>query len=92
MSNDCETFLIKHPWQVLEYFFDILLPKSGMTESDRQLLRDKTLKHDVYRAYRGEADCSWMARLQKSAISTFHLLEARRFLFLRKIPRFELFM
>ena len=69
------------PCQVYDHFFDILLPKSGMSEPDRQLLKEKTWKHDVYRANSGDGDCSWMARLSKSAIETFHLLEARLLFF-----------
>ena len=35
---------------------------------------------DVYRMHSGEGDISWMAHLQlKSAIQTFHLLEASQF-------------
>ncbi|CAL1141857.1 unnamed protein product [Cladocopium goreaui] len=64
--------------KVFDHFFDILLPKGGMPEPDRQLLKEKTSKHDVYRANSGDGDCSWMARLNKSTIETFHLLEARR--------------
>ena len=63
--------------QVFDHFFDILLPKSGMAEPDRQLLKEKTSKHEIYRTNSGNGDCSWMARMQKSAIETFHLLEAR---------------
>ena len=63
---------------MFDHFFDILLPKGGMPEPDRQLLKEKTSKHDVYRANSGDGDCSWMARLNKSTIETFHLLEARR--------------
>lgn len=64
------------PCQVHDYFFDILLPKSGMSEADRVLLKANTARHDTYRMHSGQADCSWMARLKKSAIEAFHLLEA----------------
>jgi hypothetical protein len=58
-----------------------------MPEPDRQLLKEKTSKHDVYRANSGDGDCSWMSRLNKSAIETFRLLEARRLFFLHRSPK-----
>ena len=61
---------------MLDYFFDVLLPKSGMIETDRLLLKDKLARHDVYRQNSGEGDISWMAHLQKSAIQAFQVLEA----------------
>lgn len=61
--------------QVHTHFFEVLLPKSGMCEADRLLVKEKTASHEVYRLNSGEGDCSWMARLQKSGIEAFHLLE-----------------
>ena len=47
-----------------------------MSEQDRLLLKEKSGRPEIYRAHSGDGDCSWMARLQKSAIEAFHLLEA----------------
>ena len=58
----------------------MLLPKSGMAECDRSLLKEKLSAHEVYRQHSGkDGDCSWMARLKKSGIECFHLLEDRVF-------------
>lgn len=61
--------------QVQDHFFEALLPKSGMAESDRLLLKEKLSSHVVYRENSGDGDCTWMARLKKSGIECFHLLE-----------------
>ena len=65
--------------QVLNHFFEVLLPKSGMAEGDRALLKEKLSAHEVYRQHSGDGDCTWMARLKKSGIDCFHLLEDRFF-------------
>lgn len=47
-----------------------------MAEADRFLLKEKLSTHEIYRQHSGsDGDCSWMARLKKSAIECFHLLE-----------------
>ena len=47
-----------------------------MAECDRSLLKEKLSAHEVYRQHSGkDGDCSWMARLKKSGIECFHLLE-----------------
>ena len=56
----------------------MLLPKSGMAEGDRALLKEKLSAHEVYGQHSGDGDCTWMARL-KSGIDCFHLLEDRFF-------------
>ena len=66
--------------KVLDHFLDTLLPKSGMRESDRWLLKEKLVDPETYRNHSGQEDCSWMSRLQKSAIETFRLLEDLRML------------
>ena len=57
----------------------MLLPKSGMAEGDRALLKEKLSAQEVYRQHSGDGDCTWMARLKKSGIDCFHLLEDRFF-------------
>lgn len=66
----------------------MLLPKSGMAEGDRALLKEKLSAHEVYRQHSGDGDCTWMARLKKSGIDCFHLLEDTLFCFCNGPVRF----
>ena len=63
---------------MLEFFFDSQLPKSGLSEEDRQLLKTAVASHADYRDHcAGTGDCTWQASLSKSGIMTFELLQAR---------------
>ena len=63
--------------QVLDFFFDTHLPKSGLTEVDRQLLKTALASHSDYRDHSpGTGDCTWQASLTKSGIMTFEFLQA----------------
>lgn len=62
--------------QVLEHFFDSVLPKSGMRDEDRKLLKTALGSHSEYREHcAGTGDCTWQATLCKSGIMTFEFLE-----------------
>lgn len=64
------------PPEVLQHFFESHLPKSGMLESDRLLLKEKLSDHATYRASSGDGDRTWLARLQRSGNKCFEMLEA----------------
>ena len=67
---------MRNHMQALEHFFDVVLPKAGMVESSRTLLKEKTASHDAIRAHSGtDGDRTWLARLDQSGIRTFELLE-----------------
>ena len=61
--------------EVLAFFWDTLLPKAGMQTEARQLLKEKLLDHESYRAFGGAGEVSWMSRLAKSGLETFALIE-----------------
>ena len=61
--------------EVLAFFWDTLLPKAGMQTEARQLLKEKLLDHESYRAFSGAGEVSWMSRLAKSGLETFALIE-----------------
>ena len=65
--------------QVLEHLFEQYLPKSGVVESDRMLLKEVLMSHSEYRAHSGSQDLCWKARLHKSGIEVFSLVEAGLF-------------
>ena len=62
--------------QVLEHFFDVLLPKAGVSEGDRKLLKTSLENHTAYRSHSAGdgGDCTWQASLQKSGIMAFELV------------------
>ena len=60
-------------------FFEQYLPKSGVVESDRMLLKEVLMSHSEYRAHSGSQDLCWKARLHKSGIEVFSLVEAGLF-------------
>ncbi len=60
----------------MEHFFEVTLPKAGVCEQDRTLLKAALESHEAYRDHAGEgADQTWLARLRKSGILVFELLE-----------------
>ena len=60
--------------RVLDYIHSDLLPRAGVLDSDRHLLKEATLDHSAYRAHSGDGDITWQARLQKSSIQVFELI------------------
>ena len=52
------------------------IPQAGVLDADRTLLKDATVDHAAFRAHSGDGDIGWQARLQKSGILIFELLEA----------------
>jgi hypothetical protein len=61
---------------VLEHVHHELLPKAGVLDADRTLLKEASADHAAFRAHSGDGDIAWQARLQKSGILIFELLEA----------------
>eukprot|EP00435_Cladocopium_sp_Y103_P020629 s1684_g5.t1 len=73
---NCHKWILSSSECVLEHFFDSVLPKSGMCDEDRKLLKTALGSHSEYRAHSaGTGDCTWQARLCKSGIMTFEFLE-----------------
>ena len=62
--------------QVLEYVHGDLFPKAGVRDMDRKLLKEATSSHAAYRDHSDE-NITWMARLNKSGIECFKLVEAK---------------
>lgn len=63
--------------EVLNYLHEDLLPKAGVLESDRSLLKEASADHAAFRSHSGDGgEVTWQARLQKSGILIFELLEA----------------
>ena len=61
--------------RVLEYIHSDLLPKAGVLDSDRHLLKEASANHSAFRAHSGDGDITWQARLQKSGILCFELIQ-----------------
>ena len=61
--------------RVLDYIHSDLLPKAGVLDSDRRLLKEASADHSAYRAHSGDGDITWQARLQKSGILCFELIQ-----------------
>ena len=83
MDSTCNSSSPYHPVpipqldsKVLEYAHNELLPKSGVLGADRALLKEATAAHAAFRAHSGDGDIAWQARMQKSGILVFELLEA----------------
>ena len=66
--------------QVLNHLLDVALPKAGVSPDDRCLLKEALKSHFDYRSSSGGNNVSWQARLNKSGIQIFELIEARMFL------------
>lgn len=52
-----------------------LFPKAGVLDSDRTLLKEASSDHSAFRAHTGDGDITWQARMQKSGILCFELVE-----------------
>ena len=63
--------------KVLEYMHTELFPKAGVLDTDRALLKEAACDHAAYRAHSGDGDITWQARMQKSGIQCFQLVEVR---------------
>eukprot|EP00438_Fugacium_kawagutii_P016989 Skav202425 [mRNA] locus=scaffold1370:406666:410894:- [translate_table: standard] len=61
--------------RALDYMHSDLFPKAGVCDSDRRLLKEATANHAAYRAHSGDGDIAWQARLQKSGILCFELIQ-----------------
>lgn len=61
--------------RVLEYMHTDLFPKAGVCDCDRRLLKEASADHAGYRAHSGDGDITWQARLQKSGILGFELIQ-----------------
>lgn len=61
--------------QVLEYLHADLFPKSGVSDADRALLKEASEDHAAYRAHSGDGEVTWQARMKRSGILCFELLE-----------------
>ena len=62
--------------QVLNYFFEAVLPKAGVLTDDRALVKEALKSHSDYRDNSGGNNVAWQARLNKSGILIFELIEA----------------
>lgn len=61
--------------EVLDHFFDNLLPKAGVAEGDRALLKEALCSHAAYRQHSGDGDVTWKARLKQSSLMCFDLIQ-----------------
>ena len=52
-----------------------LLPKAGVLDGDRSLLKEASSDHLAYRAHSGEGEVTWQGRMKPSGIACFELLE-----------------
>lgn len=55
-----------------------LFPKAGVLDTDCGLLKEASCDHAAYRQHSGEGAITWQARMQKSGISCFQLVEELR--------------
>ena len=67
--------LLECKQRVLDYIHSDLLPRAGVLDSDRHFLKQSTCDHSAYRAHSGDGDITWQARLQKSSILCFELIQ-----------------
>ena len=52
-----------------------LLPKAGVLDGDRSLLKEASSDHLAYRAHSGEGEVTWQGRMKPSGIACFELIE-----------------
>lgn len=52
-----------------------LLPKSGVLDGDRALLKEASADHTAYRAHSGDGEVTWQGRMKPSGILCFQLVE-----------------
>ena len=52
-----------------------MFPKAGVLDCDRTLLKEASNDHSAFRGHTGDGDITWQARMQKSGILCFELVE-----------------